>query len=454
MSTLVDCLREHLFPALFIGNLGWDRASGSRTVTAEGRSLTFQVIAHKRGLQVFWCSTDRVVLCNRGLLRKFQNLLTRTSHEHIILFSSEEPRKQVWQWAVQMSDGRKVRHREHPFFSASPPPGFLERLAQMRFSLDEEEGVSLVDALDRVRRVLDANAEFKLFAKRLKYAERSNELAVAMRRGDPGAFQRFILLHLPLARKVAQRLQRWFGLDEDEAGQIGVLGLISAAQRFRPERGYQFATFAIHWIRQACQRYGPQVALLIRLPDPVFWTCYRHECDLERLLSAGGPSALRDRLSELECVNPWLANRWRAYLRARNVGTLSDRALLRQAQTIPDPDSVPSREASSPADGLVDLRAALRQLRARDARVIRLRYGFDGEEQTLEQVGQQLNVSRERVRQIQCRALRKLRNVLCERRGRKAEQSPSARPAGETDYRLAQERRVSHSSTPAGSPGR
>jgi hypothetical protein len=106
-------------------------------VSADGHSLCFQVIAHKRGVQVLWSSADRVVLLNRGLLRKLQNLVARAVHEHILIFSSEEPRKQVWAWCVRLPDGRKLRHREHPFFSATPPTPFLHRIEQLRFSLDE-----------------------------------------------------------------------------------------------------------------------------------------------------------------------------------------------------------------------------------------------------------------------------------------------------------------------------
>jgi hypothetical protein len=65
-----------------------------------------------------------------------------------------------------MPDGRKLRHREHPFFSGSPPTSLLSRLKVLRFSLDEEADVTLVDALQRVRTALDASPELNLFARR------------------------------------------------------------------------------------------------------------------------------------------------------------------------------------------------------------------------------------------------------------------------------------------------
>ena len=427
MNPLADCLRDHRFAKLFLANLGWDRLSGTRTLVVEGRSLTFRTMAHKRGLQVFWCQTDRAVLCNRGLLREFQKLLTRVSHQHIVLFSCEEPRKQVWQWVIRLSNGRKVRHREPPFCSAAPPPALLERLAQLRFTLKEKASMSPGDVRDRIRRALDTSAERNLFAGCPSYAARSKELTVAMRGGDVAAFQRFILLHLPLARKFSKWLQRRFGMADDEAEQISVHGLIEAARLFRSTHGYHFDTCAIFWMQQACRRYGPQVALLIRIPVAVFWKCYRHGLDVERLLFAGGPASVRDRLAELEIVNPWLAKRWRAYLRARNVGSLSDHNLLRQAQRIPDP-------AAPPVDGLLGrdasatIRAALQHLRPRDARVIRLRFGLEGAAHTLEQIGRQMNLTKERVRQLESMALHRLRTFLCQKEHPTSAVRPDAEP--------------------------
>jgi RNA polymerase primary sigma factor len=426
MDALTDHLRDHRLAALFIDVLGWDRASGTQELAADGRSLSFQTIAHKRGIQVLWCSADRVVLVNRGLLRKFQKLVTRSAHEHILIFSCEEPRKQVWAWCVRLPDGRKLRHREHPFFSAAPPGLFLRRLEQLRFSLEEEEGVTLSDALDRVRRVLDIAPEQHLFVRWPRYAARSDELARAMRQGDIGAFHRFVLLHLPLARKISQRLQRWFGMPAEDAEQIAFIGLIKAAHRFQPERGFQFSTFATWWIKQACQRYGPEAALLIHVPDYAFWSCFRHAIAVERLRLSGGPSAVRDHVCEMELMNPKLAARWHAYLRARNVGTLSDRRLLREARAIPAPTR-PPLENLLRAETAIQVRIALGRLHPRDAEVLRLRYGLDGPECTLEEIGQQMGRTRERIRQIEQRAEDKVRTLLCQEGPPLAESKPDNR---------------------------
>jgi RNA polymerase sigma factor (sigma-70 family) len=276
-----------------------------------------------------------------------------------------------------------------------------------------EESISLVDALERVRRVLDTTSDLDLFARRPRFATRSDELARAMQQGDVGAFHTFVLLHRPLAQKLSKRLRQWFGMPVEDAEQIAYLGLIEAARRFKPELGFQFSTYATYWIKQACQRHGPDAALLIRVPQYAFWACFRHAIDIERLRLASGPSAVRDRLHQFELVNPRLAGRWRAYLRARNVGTLSDRDLLREAQAIPAPARLPldNRLRKEIAE---KVRAAVARLHPRDAEVIRLRYGLDDYQYTLAEIGHRMGLTRERIRQIEKRAEEKLRTLLDE----------------------------------------
>ena len=117
-------------------------------------------------------------------------------------------------------------------------PGTSRAIAWLRFTLDEESDVTFVDALRRVRLALDATAEQDLFAKRPWYAERSDKLAVAMATGDADATKEFIVLHRPLLCRISRRLVRIIGWIPRDAEQIGVIGLIPAARRFDPERGY------------------------------------------------------------------------------------------------------------------------------------------------------------------------------------------------------------------------
>jgi len=242
MTDLTRHLAQHLFRELFIELLGWDYASGGVDVLVDHGCFRLQIIAQKRGLQVLHCPTDHLTLIDRGRLRRVQRKLALQIHEHVVVYSCESPRKQVWQWAIRRDDGRRLRHREHPFFSESPPARLLNRLAGLRFDLSEEESVTIVDALRRVRAALDRKPELNLFVNRPRYAKRSDELARAMKTGGDAELHDFVLFHLPLVTWAVRPLVHLYRGDLEEAEQVGMLGLIHAARHYDPRRGIQFST--------------------------------------------------------------------------------------------------------------------------------------------------------------------------------------------------------------------
>ncbi len=411
MDRLPRLLANHRFAELFREELGWDRASGTISIQIDERKLAFEAVAQKRGFQVLQCSADRRVLFNRGLLRRAQAQVAKAVHEHILIYSCDTPPKQVWQWACRVPDGRRLKHREHPFFSGSPPVPLLKRLTCLRFSIDEESEVTFVEALHRVRAALDASPDVNLFARRPWYAERSDDLAMAMINGEPDAFSKFILLHWPLARHISKRLQRTYGMAADDAEQIGVIGLIKAARRFKPDRGYQFSTYAAYWVRQACQSLGPDAALFIRLPINVrsaFFPIRRH---LEKVRTAFGPGRENDELARLCAEDKRFRRQWLAFERALDVRSLSDPH---------EPEYFEARTVAAPADDeplhrvlhreqVERIRAAIECLPPRQRRFLRLRHGMEGDPRTLEQVGLAEGITPERVRQIVLRAEARLR---------------------------------------------
>lgn len=414
MNGMFQLLADHRFTKLFHDELGWDHSSGTVALDVNKRHLEFEAVAQKRGFLVLQCTTDRRVLFNRGLLRRTQWQIAKTIHEHILIYSCTNPPKQVWQWAVRMPDGRKLRHREHPFFSSSPPASLQDRLKRLRFTLDEEEDVTFVDALRRVREALDVTPELNLFVKRPWYAERSDELAVAMKRGDEAAFHAFVLLHRPLARHISKRLQRAFGMDPEDAEQIGILGLIQAARRFDPERGIQFSTYATHWVRQACQRFGPDAALFIRLPAHVAQSVLPIYRRIQRIEAAFGGLRATEERERIGSEDPHTAELWPYVERALSLKSLSD-------QDEPEYDEARGRLTAAedePIQLQIDkelrqkVREAMSFLNERQRRVLTLRYGLDGNTRTLEEISREEHITRERVRQIQVVAEKKLRGVI------------------------------------------
>jgi RNA polymerase sigma factor (sigma-70 family) len=204
-------------------------------------------------------------------------------------------------------------------------------------------------------------------------------------------------------------------MDEDDAEQIGFLGLIEAARRYRPGLGAQFSTYAAYWIIQACQRFGPDFAFLIRLPAHVVWPAFRFQWSLEQMAGQVGSEGVRDHLLELEERDPRTARRHRDCARATTVRSLSDRKepeyhaarQIREVTATSLDDELKREEQAKLMERALDF------LPARDAQVLRLRYGFDGcPPQSLQEIADLMGLSRERIRQLQIRAERRLRRVL------------------------------------------
>ena len=123
-------------------------------------------------------------------------------------------------------------------------------------------------------------------------------------------------------------------MDADDAEQIGVIGLIKAARRFDPDLGFQFSTFATRVVRQACQRLGPEAALLVRLPANVIESLRPIRRHLDGLRTASGPGRVNDERYGLVCERSFLT-RVLAIRHANSRETQSGRRTFRR----PDPDA-------------------------------------------------------------------------------------------------------------------
>ena len=414
MGGIETALAEHAFEHLFIECLGWDRFRATVAVGDNHRQIELTGIAQKRGFSVFVCHTHRTVVASRQLLRQIQRQLRKSHHEHILIHYCEAPRKQVWQWACSVGDGRRILHREHPFFSDAPPPRLLQRLSGLAVSIDDEERTTLTEILQRVRSALLPDNEFDLFSKHPSYAAKSDRLAIAMSSGDADAFSEFVQFHMPLARQASRMLVRWFQMDSDDAEQTAMIGLIEASRRFDPERGFQFSTYAGYWIRQCCQRYGLQWGMQIRVPPHVFWRCYRLTFERTRLIATLGE---RDGLREFEefrASQGISLEQWNSFWAASHVDLLSEIDIEEAPKSCSVDDSSGLNGADSD-EVCNEIQKSLRTLPAREAEILRLRYGIGEREHTLQEAADLLGITRERVRQIQVKAEERLERRLATR---------------------------------------
>ena len=422
MNRLAPYLAQHLFKDLFIQALGWDDASGTVELPLGGRAFSFSIVAQKRGLPVLHGTVDNFTLVNRARLRRLQRRLMSLVHEHIVIYSGDCPRRQVWQLAVRLNDDRRhrLRYREHPFFSERPPAGLLERLDGLRFMPCEEQEVTLSDVLGRICAALDGEADRKTFF--VKSARRAQQemdlLARAVETDGAAELQEFILSHRQLVTWVAHRYRRLYGGSVEDAEQAGMLGLIYATFHYQPRRGFQFVTYATRCIQGFCKRDAMLWSCPIHIPNHVVWRCREFGRTLERVYAAGGPRTVNLYLADSAGCDARLAEEWPQYERAIGIRSLSQRhePEYRESRNLPAPQPGPlvalcGREQEPILRKAV--RKALGKLSKGDADAVRLRYGLiGGYEYSLDEIGSICGVTREAIRQRLVRACAKLAPLL------------------------------------------
>ncbi|MBQ2249411.1 MAG: RNA polymerase sigma factor RpoD [Clostridia bacterium] len=268
----------------------------------------------------------------------------------------------------------------------------------------EQEGLSIDDP---VRLYLKEIGKVPLLT-----TDKEKELAERMMAGDETAKTELVEANLRLVVSIAKRYvgRGMFFLDLIQEGN---LGLMKAVDKFDYTKGYKFSTYATWWIRQAITRAIADQARTIRIPVHMVETIHKVSRYSRQMLQELGREATAEEIGEKMGMS---ADKVREIMKIAQdpvsletpIGEEEDSHL---GDFIPDDETPSPAEATSTNILREELERQLHTLTPREEHVIKLRFGlYDGRTRTLEEVGKEFDITRERIRQIEAKALRKLRH--------------------------------------------
>ena len=283
-------------------------------------------------------------------------------------------------------------------------PEAIKQTDEVEVDLSVPEGVTIDDP---VRMYLKEIGRVPLLT-----AQEEVELAKQMEKGDEEAKQRLAEANLRLVVSIAKRYVGRGMLFLDLI-QEGNLGLIKAVEKFDYNKGYKFSTYATWWIRQAITRAIADQARTIRIPVHMVETINKLIRVSRNLLQKLNRDPTAEEIAEEMDIS---------VERVREIMKIAQEPVSLETPIGEEEDShlgdfIEDQDAQAPADQASfmllkeQLEEVLSTLTPREMRVLRLRFGLDdGRARTLEEVGQSFGVTRERIRQIEAKALRKLRH--------------------------------------------
>jgi RNA polymerase primary sigma factor len=261
----------------------------------------------------------------------------------------------------------------------------------------------------------DALTLFMNRAGRYPLLTAAEEVALAKRieRGDAAAKERMINSNLRLVISIAKRYQS-HGLPLGDLVQEGVIGLNRAVEKFDWRRGFKFSTYATWWIRQACQRAVSGQSTTIRVPTHVHERRVKIARARGRLEVRLGREPTREEIAEasglsLQHVEEALDAAEANVSLNRSVGSDGEGEL---GDLFGDPTAEDPEEEAADSLRRQAVRRALERLPERERHIVARRFGFGGEAASLETIGAELGLTRERIRQLEANAMARLADEL------------------------------------------
>ncbi len=260
------------------------------------------------------------------------------------------------------------------------------------------------------------NEYFKNISSLVKDIDREQEGALwkQAKAGDKDAREKLVQMHLRLVIPTAKRFSRG-GMDLMDLVEEGNLGLLQAIDKFDPSRGFRFSTYAIHWIEQYIRRAVEEQSGTIKIPSHAWDNMRLWGKTWDKLKEKlGREPSLKEMASEMNISARQVRSILDTLSAAYSVDSLSTALSEEEDMTLEDtitdygkgnPDDLVTNAAANK-----ELLGILEGINPRDKEILIMRYGIDSEEPlTLAEVSQRMGISRERVRQIEERAVRNVR---------------------------------------------
>ncbi len=313
------------------------------------------------------------------------------------------------QLALDASDDDSVMDFDIDVNAEEPTAEELENEEIDQEELDDALNIDGVSLDDPVKLYLKEIGRVPLLS-----TEEEIDLATRILEGDEKAKKRLTEANLRLVVSIAKRYVGR-GMHFLDLIQEGNVGLIKAVEKFDHTKGFKFSTYATWWIRQAITRAIADQARTIRIPVHMVETINRLKKVQSQLLHENGSEPTEELIAETMDL---------PVERVREIMRVAQETVSMETPIGPEEDSrlmdfIRDEEALAPDDAALktitneDIDSVLKTLTPREEQVIRLRFGLvDGRCHTLEQVGEQFQVTRERIRQIEAKALRKLRHPV------------------------------------------